>query len=156
MQHHTLDIHPIPEGQALYINEPWLVDDSLFQYGPREKEPDYVADNVRVYIPLDLNRDAILRRLRQICARHGDVDWENESEFSCDVARLICQIEIYDQVWHSRHPITKAGRVSKHSAKGAELVGEVIKILQEVGDNGSGETFPYEIIEELKKEYKED
>ena len=156
MQHHTLDIHPIPEGQALYINEPWLVDDSLFQYGPREKEPDYVADNVRVYIPLDLNRDAILRRLRQICARHGDVDWENESEFSCDVARLICQIEIYDQVWHSRHPITKAGRVSKHSAEGADLVGEVIKILQEVGDNGSGETFPYEIIEELKKEYKED
>lgn len=156
MQHHTLDIHPIPEGQALYINEPWLVDDSLFEYGSREKEPDHAADNVRVYIPLDLNRKAILRRLRQICDRHGDVDWKNESDISCDVARLICQIEIYDQVWRSRHPITKAGRVSKHSAEGAELVGEVIKILQEVGDNGSGETFPYEIIEELKKEYKED
>ena len=156
MAHHTLDIHSIPEGQALFINEPWLVDDSLFQYGPREKEPDHAADNVRVYIPLDLNHEAILRRLRQICARHGDVDWKNESDFSCDADRLICQIEIYDQVWCSRHPITKAGRVSKHSTEGAELVGEVIKILHEVGDNGSGETFTYETIEELKKEYKED
>ena len=156
MARHTLDIHPIPEGQELYINEPWLVDDSLFQYGHREKEPDHAADNVRVYIPLDLNREAILRRLRQICARYGDVDWKNESDFSCDVARLICQIEIYDQVWRSRHPITKAGRISRHSAEGAELAGEVIRILQAVGDNGSGESFPYETIEELKKEYKED
>ena len=156
MTRHTLDIHPIPEGQALYINEPWLVDDSLFQYGPRDKEPDHAADNVRVYIPFDLNREAILRRLRQICTLHGDVDWKNESAFSCDVTRLISQIEIYDQIWNSRHPTTKAGRVSKHSAEGAELVGEVIKILQEAGDNGSGETFPYETIEELEKEYKED
>ena len=84
------------------------------------------------------------------------MDWKNESDFSCDVARLICQIEIYDQVWRSRHPVTKAGRVSAHSAEGAELVGEVIKILQEVGDSGSGKTFPYETIEELNKEYKED
>ena len=156
MTRHTLDIYPIPEGQALYINEPWLVDDSLFQYGSREKEPDHAADNVRVYIPLDLNREAILRRLRQICTRHRDVDWRNEAAFSCDVARLTCQIEIYDQVWSSRHPITRAGRVSTHSAECAELVGEMIKILQEVGDNGSGESFPYETIEELEKEYKED
>ena len=156
MTHHTLDIYPIPEGQALFINEPWLVDDSMFQYGKWEKEPDRASDNVRIYVPLDLNREAILRRLRLTCSRYGDVDWKNESDFSCEVDQIICQIEIYDQVWRSRHPITKAGRVSKHSAEGAELVGEVIKILQEVGDNGSGETFPYEIIEELKKEYKED
>ena len=155
MPHHTLDIRPIPEGQTRYINEPWLVDDSLFQYGKWEKEPEPTNDNVRIYVPIDLNREAILRRLRQICIRHGDVYWRNESDFSCDVARLICQIEIYDQVWLSRHPITKAGRVSKHSAEGVELVEEVIRILQEVGDNGSGETFPYETIEELKKEYKE-
>ena len=143
MQHHTLDIHPIPEGQALYINEPWLVDDYLFQYGEWEKVPDHASDNVRVYVHLDSNREVILRRLRLICSQYGDVDWKNESDFSCEVDQLICQIEIYDQVWISRHPVTKAGRISEHSAEGVELVRDVIRILQEDGENGDGETFPY-------------
>ena len=155
MQHHTLDIHPIPERQALYINEPWLVDDYMFQYGKWEKEPDHASDNVRVYVPLDLNREAILRRLRLICSQYGDVDWKNESNFSCEVDQLICQIEIYDQVWISRHPVTKAGRISEHSAEGVELVRDVIRILQEVAENGDGETFPYDTIEELTKEYED-
>ena len=156
MMDHTLDNHPIPEEQALFINEPWLVDDYLFQYGKWEREPDLAFDNVRIYVPLDLNREAILRRLRLICSRYGDVDWKNESDFSCEVDQLVCQIEIYDQVCKSRHPITREGRALKHSAEGVLLVREVIRILQEVGDSGEGETFPYGTIEELEKEYKED
>jgi len=156
MMDHTLDNHPIPEEQALFINEPWLVDDYMFQYGKWEREPDLAFDNVRIYVPLDLNREAILRRLRLICSRYGDVDRKNESDFSCEVDRLVCQIEIYDQIWKSRHPITREGRALKHSAEGVLLVREVIRILQEVGDSGEGETFPYGTIEELEKEYKED
>ena len=156
MMDHTLDNHPIPEEQALFINEPWLVDDYLFQYGKWEREPDLAFDNVRIYVPLDLNREAILRRLRLICSRHGDVDRKNESDFSCEVDQLVCQIEIYDQTWKSRHPITREGCALKHSAEGVLLVREVIRILQEVGDSGEGETFPYGTIEELEKEYMEE
>ena len=155
MTHHSIDIHPIPEGQARFINEPWLVDDYLYHYGPQEKKPDQEPDNVRVYVPLDLNRAAILRRLDLICSQYGDVTWKNESAFSCDVAQLIEQIEIYDQIWSVRHPRIKDNHAVVHSAEAIGLVREVIRKLDEVGDNGSGETFPYEIIEELKKEYKE-
>lgn len=156
MEHHSLDIHPIPEGQALFINEPWLVDDYLFRYGSRKKEPDSAADNVRVYVPLDLNYAAILRRLDLICSHNSDVDWRNESDFSSDVEQLISQIEIYDQVWRSRHPIIRNNHVVRHSAEGITLVREVIQKLRMIGDNGGGETFPYETIEKLKKEYEED
>lgn len=64
--HHQLDPYPIPkEKSPLFINEPWLLDKTLVEY-PRNKEPDEKDDNVRVYVPLDLNREAILRRLNRI------------------------------------------------------------------------------------------
>ena len=32
MEHHDLDIYPIPrEKTALYINEPWLIDKSIME-----------------------------------------------------------------------------------------------------------------------------
>ena len=156
MAHHSIDIHPIPEGQARFINEPWLIDDYMFQYGTREEKPDPAADNVRVYIPLDLNRVAILRRFDLICSRYGDVSWKNESDFSSDVDQLLAQIEIYDQIWSARHPSIKENHVVGHSPEGKALVEEVVRKLQLIGDNGCGDTFPYETIEELNKEYLED
>lgn len=156
MTHHSIDVHPIPEGQARFINEPWLVDDYLFRYGPQETKPDSEPDNVRVYVPLDLNRAAILRRLDLICSQYGEVSWKNESDFSCAVAQLIEQIEIYDQVWSARHPHVKENHAVGHSAEAIGLVREVIRKLDAVGENGSGEMFPYETIEELTKEYMEE
>ena len=61
--HHMLDIAPIPE-KVLYINEPWLIDSSFDGMEKVSEEPDPNPDNVRVYLPLDLNAEAILRRLR--------------------------------------------------------------------------------------------
>ena len=67
MEHHTLDVHPIPkEKKPLYINEPWLIDDSyIWEVRGKSVDPDPEEDNIRVYIPLDPNSKAILRRAKK-------------------------------------------------------------------------------------------
>lgn len=68
--HHTLDIHPIP-GKVIYINEPQLADHTALNYEHTHNPKEQSEDNIRVYVPLDLSRDAILRRLRDIYNRYG-------------------------------------------------------------------------------------
>lgn len=64
MMHHTLDVYPIPrDKKPMFINEPWLIDNTLLEYPMDRKQPDAETDNIRVYIPLDINRNAILRQL---------------------------------------------------------------------------------------------
>ncbi len=90
----------------MYINEPWLIDKTLLELPPN-REPDDKADNIRIYIPMDLNRDAILRRLDGIINHYGEANEENEYDFSVDVGALIAQIEIYAQIWYVRHMPSK-------------------------------------------------
>lgn len=104
MEHHDLDIYPIPrEKTALYINEPWLIDKSIMErvqlVTDLKKRPDEESDNIRIYVPLDLNRNAILRRLDSVIYHYGETNEENELDFSMDIEMIISQIEIYDQVW---------------------------------------------------------
>lgn len=108
MTHHPLDVHPIPkETSPLYVNEPWLIDLSILEQAQLitnlRRAPDQKDDNIRIYVPLDLNKDAILRRLNSIIYRYGEANEENEMDFSQDVRMLISQIEIYDQIWYGRH-----------------------------------------------------
>jgi hypothetical protein len=148
-EHHDLDIHPIPkEKMPMFINEPWLVDRYLFDYGPRNKEPELEDDNIRIYVPIDLNKESILRRLRYIIVEFEEANEDNEMSFSAYVRQLICQIEIYDQIWYVRH-IPKEGR---HSKEAKELVKEFVGILKEIPD-GCAEMFPFEMIDELEAEY---
>ena len=92
MDHHNLDIYPNPRDKSpLYINEPWIIDETADM---RITDPDSAADNIRVYVPPDLNKEAILRRLRDIKSKYGGVDWRNETSISVEVALLIHQIEI--------------------------------------------------------------
>ena len=137
--HHTLDVHPIPE-KVLFVNETQLAD-------PTELPPGSPSDNIRIYIPLDLNHDAILRRLNGIYRRYGELTESNEFSISSEVYNLISQIEIYDQVWFVR----EGNYGNKHSQKATKLVKEVVKVLME--NEGSGETFPYELADELSEEY---
>lgn len=67
---------------------------------------------------------------------------------------LIEQIGIYDQIWYVR-TIGESDKVStkQHSVKGIALVKEFIKMLEEIPD-GCAELFPYETIDELKREYE--
>ena len=72
----------------------------------------------------------------------------NELEFCADVNMLIYQIEIYDQVWYVRH-MPEEGR---HSREAKELVEAFVAILENIPD-GCAECFPFETIDELKREY---
>ena len=111
------------------------------------REPEAQEDNIRVYIPLDLNRKAILRRLDDVIQRYGIARESNESSFSLDVKRVISQLEIYDQIWHIRHMAE-----GKHSRNAVRLVQEIIQRLEAIPD-GCAECFPFELIDRLKAEY---
>ena len=125
------------------IDGAWIgADDSL--------KFDRDRDNVRIYVPLDLSSDLILRRLEHVILRYGEANEENESNFSADVDAIISQIEIYDQVWYIRH-MPENGR---HSTEAIELVEEIISRLEGISD-GCAEYFPFETIKELKTEYLE-
>lgn len=160
--HHDLDINPIPK-KILYINELGIAD-TAFYYDTEEQHQKALTgkirteggilpdDNVRIYVPLDLNADQILNRLQQIYQVMESPDDMNELEFSYQVGKIISQLEIYDQVWVAREA-ENAVRIEEHlhSKKGIELAGKIIKVLLE--DEGYAECFPYEIVDELKVEF---
>lgn len=151
MEHHNLDVTPIPEeSKPLFINEPWLIDRSLqwIQETGYDPTPLPDDDNIRVYLPMDICKSAILRRLTDIVSHYGSAAEENELDFSYDVNTLISQIEIYDQVRFVRH-CPEHGR---HSAEAVDLVKEFVKMLEDIKIDDA-EFFPYETIDELKKEY---
>lgn len=154
MEHHDLDIHPIPREKApIYINEPWLIDGSLLESGKKRevlREPEAQEDNIRVYIPLDLNRKAILRRLDDVIQRYGIATESNESGFRGDVEQVISQLEIYDQIWHIRRMAE-----GKHNCNAVRLVQDIIQRLEAIPD-GCAECFPFELIYRLKAEYLEE
>lgn len=151
MEHHSLDVYPNPKDKSpLYINEPWLIDKSLqwiqeLSYDPAPL-PD--EDNIRVYIPLDICKESILRRLDEIICHYGTATEANEMDYSYDVVNLISQIEIYDQVWFIRHRPSEG----KHSLEAIELVKEFVIKLEGI-EEGDAETFPYNTINKLKTEF---
>ena len=148
MEHHTLDIHPIPDDKTtLYINEPWFVDQTLLEYPPHI-EPEEQEDNIRIYVPIDLNKKAILRRLNKIICKYGEANEDNESDFRTDVYMIISQLEVYDQIWYTRH-MPEEG---EHSKEGIALAGEIVEYLEEIPD-GCAESFPFELIDELKHDF---
>ena len=153
MEHHNLDAHPIPKEQKpLFINEPWMIDKSLqwIQEEGYDPAPLPDEDNIRVYIPMDICKSAILRRLTEIIGLYGATTEENEMDYAYDVVNLISQIEIYDQIWFVRH-MPKQG---KHSVEAIELVKEFVKKLEDI-EEADSEMFPYTTIEKLKKEFIE-
>lgn len=153
MEHHNLDVYPLPkEEKPIYINEPWLIDNSLQWRQELEYDPNPLddADNIRVYIPLDICKESVLRRLHDVIHQRGAVTEKNETDYCIDVINLISQIEIYDQIWFIRH-MPKQG---KHSQEAIELVTEFVKILEDI-EVYDAEKFPYSTIEKLKLEFIE-
>ena len=148
--HHDLDIHPYPDQPHLFINEPWLIDDTYSYKEQFTKEPDEASDNIRIYIPLDLNHTAILNRLNCLISSLGPACEDNEMEYSWQVYKMIGQLEIYDQIWFTREGACKEG--SSHSEKGVQLATKFIRALEDIDDYGAV-LFPFDIIEELKEEW---
>ena len=148
MAHHNLDIYPIPKDKSpMFINEPYLIDQSLLSDSLIIQD-DLNEDNIRVYIPLDINREAVLRRIKMIIEKYGEANKENEAAFQLEIETIIAHIEIYDQIWFVRNMPSKG----KHSLEGIKLVNEVILLLKEIPD-GCGELFPFETIDALENEW---
>lgn len=93
---HNLDVYPIPrEKNPMFINEAWLIDNTLLEYPMNRQQPDVESDNVRVYIPLDINRGAVLRRLDAVIAKYGEANERNESNFSIEVGQILSQTDSF-------------------------------------------------------------
>ena len=148
-EHHNLDVHPVPrERKPLFINEPWMVDRSIFREAPVDYEPDADEDNVQIYVPIDINRNSILRRLDYVINKYGAASEENEMDFELDIWQIVSQLEVYDQIWFVRN--YQPDR--KHSVKACEIVEEMIARLEEIPVDDA-ETFPYQMIRELREEF---
>ena len=109
---HKLDYKPIPED-VLYINELNLADSVPYETniemekaltGKRKKEGGVLPDdNVRIYVPIDINPEAIMWRLNFLFVTMDYPTEDNESAYSFAVRRIISQLEIYDQVCVTRN-----------------------------------------------------
>ena len=149
--HHTLDIHPFPKD-VLYINEFELVDvvntyDSQKKHdkalsGKCKKEGGVLPDdNVRIYVPIDLNADYIINRLRDILASFGSPSENNESALTVEVGKLVAQLEIYDQactVRNLKNAYRNTPDSDLHCTQGKELAKNFIAMLME--NEGTGDS----------------
>ena len=145
---YKLDLNPKSKDENnIYASEPWLIDKTLLDFDICP-EFDENEDNIRMFVPLDLNKESILRRLDKLIYHYGEVREYNEYEFSTDVDLLVAQIEIYDQVWCKRHNLDQG----MHSSEALELVKAFVSRLEEIPD-ACAERFPFETIDELKEDY---
>lgn len=100
---HSLDPYPIPKDKTpMFINEQHMAEIYDFEFKKDGSVPDD-DDNIRVYVPLDLNKRLILDRLTRVINHYGEANEENELFFQADVLKIVSQIEIYDQIWYIRH-----------------------------------------------------
>lgn len=58
---------------------------------------DLPSDTVRVYVPMDMSSDLLKSELHFIHSMLGDVNEDNEYEYSLFMSRLISKVEIYTQ-----------------------------------------------------------
>lgn len=95
--HHKLDIHPIPTD-VLYVNElslagkvPYETRDTMDKVlTGRTKSNGGILpdDNVRIYVPMDLNADIIMWQLYSLHSTLGYSTEKNESAY-CSVSEKL-------------------------------------------------------------------
>lgn len=161
--HHNLDIYPNPKN-VLYVNElslagkvPYETNDDTAKAitGKKKSEGGILPDdNVRIYVPMDLNADIIMWRLYSLHGSLGYPTEKNESAYSSGVSKVISQLEIYDQVWVAKkvgETVQKENGGVRHSQQGIELAKQMVKYLED--NEGNRECFPYDQIEGLKEAF---
>ena len=161
--HHNLDIYPIPKD-VLYVNElslagkvPYETKDDTAKAitGKKAAEGGILPnDNVRIYVPMDLNADIIMWQLYSLHGSLGYPTEKNESAYSSGVSKVISQLEIYDQVWAARNledTVQKEDGGVRHSHQGIELAKQIVKYLEDI--EGTAECFPYDEIQELREAF---
>ena len=155
MHYHDIETASMTKGrQRIFVNEPWLIDLSnppqLKADVNKCRDPEQTSDNIRVYIPLDLNHVAILRRLDWVILKYGEATEENESRFAEEIETVISQLEIFDQLRFT----SDISKTAKHRPAAVKLAKEIIMRLKTIPDAGA-ESFPFELIEELQHEFAE-
>lgn len=160
--YHKLDSHPV-SSHAIYVNDLRFVNDFSYESeaelekaitGKIEIEGEIIPDdNVRIYVPMDLNADAIMHQLYMLYDALGPVDEGNEFHYSSGLARIILQLEVYDQAWIARETRknNQAFSAIGHSLRGIKLAKQLVEYLK--ANEGVAECFPYEEIEELKEKF---
>lgn len=105
-------------------------------------------DNVRIYLPKDINSKSILADLNHLYIQFGDVGENNEFEYSIEVRKLIRFLEIYDSILLENQKIETVQTDGKvHTKLARETAQEMVKIMME--NQGWAELFPYEECEQL-------
>ena len=104
-------------------------------------------DTYTVYVPMIVNKEKIVGKLRGLIARLGDCDWRNEMDYQVETDRLIRQIEVFDELVKQESGVDTA-----HAEETVSLVKDFVAIIIQMTDD-DGETYPYEEILELSKEY---
>ncbi len=151
--HHSLDISPVPE-KVLYINETTIADTTTYNQS-KDKLDTMEDDNVRIYVPLDLNQSAILRRLEMTGYRLGKPTVRNEAAYDEEWRKIITQLEIYDQVWCVREAnFPNEPDEHWHSRHATELVEKILDLADDWAEKSAAEYFPFENIDALEEEYK--
>lgn len=161
--HHKLDIHPIPTD-VLYANELSLAGEALYETkqdmdkaltGKTKSNGGILPDdNVRIYVPMDLNTDIIMWQLYSLRSTLGYSTEKNESAYCSGVGKVISQLEIYDQVWAARNledTVQKEDGGVRHSYQGIEFAKQIVKYLEEI--EGTAECFSYDEIQELREAF---
>lgn len=161
--HHKIDTQPIPE-EVYYVNELSLAGKVPYETvqdmekaltGKCMKDGGILPDdNVRIYVPMDLNANTIMWQLHSLFSTHGYPTESNESAYSIGAGKIITQLEIYDQVWSAKdaeNAVRKEAGGVCHSRQGIELAQKIVKYLED--NDGMAECFPYDEIEELNNEF---
>ncbi len=102
-------------------------------------------DNVRIYVPIDVNGDFLLWRLRSLCESLGFPDEENEGAYREGVGQLISLLRVYDAAQ------AEIEKVCGHSRAAIHVAMEMVRCLE--AQEGTAECFPYEEIETLRSEF---
>lgn len=95
---HKLDIHPLPTD-VLYVNELSLAGEALYEAKQdmdkaltgRTKSNGGILpdDNVRIYVPMNLNTDIIMLQLYSLHSTLGYLTEKNESAYCSGVGKVI-------------------------------------------------------------------
>ena len=101
-----------------------------------------------VYVPLIINKERVIQKLRELMERLGDCDYRNETEYKIETDKLIRQIYAFDELIKQ-----ESGIDSRHSKEAVELAQEFVEVLMMMTDD-DGETYPYEEILDLSQEYE--
>lgn len=156
------EVTEIPED-ALIVNDlsitgfsedfGWKDDDLKLLEGKKISEGGLLPeDNVRIYVPMDINQKLILFKLELLFDELGELTWRTESEYARRVWQLMTLLKVYDQslIAQGSFPTVQTGE-TVHSKLAIETAKKMCRILMR--NEGTGDTFPYDEIAELSQEY---